>query len=480
MASTAIQWIITLVFGLANVVILSLILRDNRRSPSTPKVGKTQKSVPRSNSNPSVSASGILEWEFEYIRTTASEAMEQRHTLVNFYLLVVGVVVSGVVAVLGQQDLPNAVGAVLMWLLCCIGWIYYLSIIRLRQAWHGSVQAMGQIKDFCIQHNAEFRPEVLQQAFAWRRETLPEPGRHWTVFHYSALLIALLDSVAFVAGGALLDWSNTGKRPLLVLIPLAAMGIGFLIFHMQLYDAFLKDRSSNKAKPHPTHETRDDDMPTPPFRPEQMPLVEIQDETVQYEFPTGAVPALFRIVEARLRYRRFDGRMSESIQRVNFERGDAVGVLLYDAARDAVVLVCQFRYPVYAGLPAEVRRGEGAQRAWLLEIVAGIVEGDQSAPEVGRKELLEEAGYKVEGELHFIATIYPSPGGSSERIHVYWGEVCATEQTHAGGGLEQEGEDTQVVVLPFHAAMDMIASGKIMDGKTIVALQYLALLKKEA
>jgi nudix-type nucleoside diphosphatase (YffH/AdpP family) len=205
------------------------------------------------------------------------------------------------------------------------------------------------------------------------------------------------------------------------------------------------------------------------------PWVKIEHETEQYAFGS-----LFRIVEARLRYRRFDGRMSQPITRVNFERGDAVGVLLYDRQQDAVILVRQFRYPVYAGLPAEARRGEGAQQAWLLEIVAGIVEGDQSAPEVARKELLEEAGYKVQGDLYFIATIYPSPGGSSERIHIYWGEVSATEQTHAGGGLEQEGEDTQVVVLPLQVAMDMIASGKIIDGKTIVALQYLVLLKKEA
>jgi GDP-mannose pyrophosphatase NudK len=162
---------------------------------------------------------------------------------------------------------------------------------------------------------------------------------------------------------------------------------------------------------------------------------------------------------------------------VQVERGDAVAVLLYDPHQDVVVLVRQFRYPVYAGLSEEDRQGEGARQAWLLEVVAGITEGDQSAPEVGRRELLEEAGYAVHGDLHFIATLYPSPGGSSERIHLYWGEVSAEEQAHAGGGLEEEGEDTEVVVLPFRAAMDMIAGGEICDGKTIAALQHLALSK---
>jgi ADP-ribose pyrophosphatase len=169
--------------------------------------------------------------------------------------------------------------------------------------------------------------------------------------------------------------------------------------------------------------------------------------------------------------------MSKPIKRVNFERRDAAGVLLYDAAQDAVVLVRQFRYPVYARLSPEARAGPGAQGAWTLEIAAGIAEAGQTTPEVGRRELLEEAGYVVQGSLHFIATVYPSPGGTSERIHIYWGEVSASERTHTGGGLEAEGEDTQVVTVPFKAAMDMIAGGEIVDAKTIVALQHLALHK---
>lgn len=210
-----------------------------------------------------------------------------------------------------------------------------------------------------------------------------------------------------------------------------------------------------------------------PFPPDQPgPWVEIERETVSYTFHD-----LFRIVEAELRYRRFDGRMSEPIKRVNFERGDAVGVLLYDAEQDAVVLVRQFRYPVYVRLSPEARAGAGAQEAWILEIAAGIAEAGQTTPEVGRRELLEEAGYVVQGSLQFIATVYPSPGGTSERIHIYWGEVRAKERTHRGGGLEAEGEDTQVVTVPFQAAMDMIACGEIVDAKTIVALQHLALHK---
>jgi ADP-ribose pyrophosphatase len=200
--------------------------------------------------------------------------------------------------------------------------------------------------------------------------------------------------------------------------------------------------------------------------------VNILDQVEDYRFSDQ-----FRVIRARLQYRRFDGRMSDPVTRINFERGDSVGVLLYDPQDDAVILVRQFRYPVYASLDPDEREGDGAKRAWLLEIVAGVVDEDQTVKEVANKELLEEAGYKVKGELQPIATIYPSPGGTSERIHLFLGEVDHRQRISKGGGVAAEGEDTQIVVLPFREAMDMVARGGIRDAKTIIALQHLALLK---
>jgi ADP-ribose pyrophosphatase len=200
--------------------------------------------------------------------------------------------------------------------------------------------------------------------------------------------------------------------------------------------------------------------------------VKILDQVEDYRFGE-----LFRVIRATLRYRRFDGQMSDPVTRINFERGDAVGVLLYDPQDDAVILVRQFRYPVYASLDPHEREGDGAKRAWLLEIVAGVVEEGQTVKEVAHRELLEEAGYQVRGELQPIATIYPSPGGSSEHIHLFLGEVDRRQRIGKGGGIAAEGEDTQVVVLPFREALDMVTRGEICDAKTIIALQHLALLK---
>jgi ADP-ribose pyrophosphatase len=200
--------------------------------------------------------------------------------------------------------------------------------------------------------------------------------------------------------------------------------------------------------------------------------VKILDLAEDYKFGS-----LFRVVRATLQYRRFDGRMSDPVTRINFERGDSVGVLLYDPDQDAVILVRQFRFPVYAGLDPAARRGEGARQAWLLEIVAGVQDEGLPVREVANKELLEEAGYKVRGKLRPMVIIYPSPGGTSERIHLFLGIVNADRRVGKGGGVVAEGEDTQIVVLPFDVAMDMVSHGEINDAKTVIALQHLALRK---
>ena len=210
----------------------------------------------------------------------------------------------------------------------------------------------------------------------------------------------------------------------------------------------------------------------PPRPDDTSPWVKILDQVEDYQFGDQ-----FRIIRATLQYRRFDGQMSDPVTRINFERGDSVGVLLYDPQDDAVILVRQFRYPVYAGLAPNEREGDGAKQAWLLEIVAGVVDEGRTVKEVANKELLEEAGYEVKGDLQPITTIYPSPGGTSERIHLFLGEVDCHRRTGKGGGIAAEGEDTQIVVLPLREAMDMVARGEIRDAKTIIALQHLALLK---
>jgi nudix-type nucleoside diphosphatase (YffH/AdpP family) len=123
--------------------------------------------------------------------------------------------------------------------------------------------------------------------------------------------------------------------------------------------------------------------------------------------------------------------------------------------------VRQFRYPVYTSLSPEERRGNGARRAWTLEIVAGVNDAGGTAQDVAHKELLEETGYRVSGELEPVASFYASPGGSSERITLFFARVDRAHRTGAGGGAAHEGEDIEVVAVPFEEARRMVASGEI-------------------
>jgi len=431
-----------------------------------------EKITPIAPSKQTLDASDILGWEFEYARTTASEAMQERHTIMNFYLLVVAAATSGIVAVLSKDSgLPPVAGTVLLWMVCGIGWVYFLMIIRLRQAWYGSAQAMNQIKEFYIQNAQNFDPDTFRKAFLFRTNTVPRPDKPWTIYFYSATLIGFLDSVALVMGGLLLDLKAAQSSPRMV-VGLGIFGILFFAFHVRLYFALLRPADHDAAASASNALAKDTVMAPGSVRPDDpQTWVQILERAEVYSFEK------FRIILAKLQYRRFDGRMSAPVTRINFDRGDSVGVLLYDPSEDTVILVRQFRYPVYESLDPTEQTGAGARQAWLLEIVAGVKETDLTVKQVANKELLEEAGYEVVGDLQPIATVYPSPGGSSERITLFLGEADQRRQSSAGGGVVAEGEDTQIVALPFHEAIGMVARGEIVDAKTIVALQYLALRK---
>lgn len=233
--------LIALVFLFVNVVIMLAILYSNRREGAKASRAATPAAV--TLGKPLLDPSDILGWEFEYARITASEAMQDRHTMVNFYLVIAGAVAAGVVAVMGKDfSLPKGTGTVLLWVLVGVGWLYFLKLIRLRQAWHDSARAMNQIKEFYIENTDKFAPEVLRTAFLWQSGTLPPPDKNWTVFFYSAALIALLDSVAYVAGGALIDLNATLSSPGLAML-LTLFGLAFFVFHVGLYFAFLRPQT---------------------------------------------------------------------------------------------------------------------------------------------------------------------------------------------------------------------------------------------
>jgi hypothetical protein len=236
----------SLVFLVVNIIILLAILYLNQRTGA--KSGQGDQDQEGQNKmiqgQKVLGSSDILGWEYGYARTTASEAMQDRHTMINFYLVIVGVLTTGVVAVLARDtDFPNSAATALLWVLCGVGWLYFLKIIRLRQAWHDSARAMNQIKDFYIQHAKDFDPNLIRHAFRWGTQTLPPPEKPWTLFFYSAMLIGFLDSAAYVAGGVLINLDATLAFPFWAGGLLVLFGLVFFAFHVWLYFAFLKKPS---------------------------------------------------------------------------------------------------------------------------------------------------------------------------------------------------------------------------------------------
>lgn len=171
----------------------------------------------------------------------------------------------------------------------------------------------------------------------------------------------------------------------------------------------------------------------------------------------------FQIQEAVVRAQRYDGQMSKPVRRLVFERGDAAGALLFNYDSQKVLLIEQFRYPTY-------EKGPG----WIQEIVAGVIKPDEGPEEAVRREVEEEVGYRVE-QLTPIATFYVSPGGTSERIFLYYAEVGNSDRVSDGGGLADENEDIRLVEYSRSDLVQAVASGQIQDAKTLIAVQWFQL-----
>jgi len=183
---------------------------------------------------------------------------------------------------------------------------------------------------------------------------------------------------------------------------------------------------------------------------------EILDQHIAYD-------GFFQLVSYRLRHQLYRGGWSSPLNRELFERGHAVAVLPYDPLRDEIILIEQFR----------VGAIHAAHGAWLIEIVAGIIETGESPESVARREAIEESGCALQ-DIEKICEYFVSPGGTSETITLFCGRV---DSSNAGGiyGCVDEGEDIRVFTCTFPEAMEMIRDGRINSASPIMALQWLAL-----
>ncbi|KYQ95720.1 GDP-mannose pyrophosphatase [Serratia plymuthica] len=149
--------------------------------------------------------------------------------------------------------------------------------------------------------------------------------------------------------------------------------------------------------------------------------------------------------------------------RETYDRGDGATILLFNRQVQKVVLTRQFRFPVFVN----------GHDGMLIEAAAGLL--DNASPEERiRAEAEEETGYRVQN-VQKVFEAYMSPGSVTEKLHFFVGEYDADSRVSDGGGVEAEGEDLEVIEMPLADALHAIRQGTLVDAKTIMLLQFVAL-----
>jgi nudix-type nucleoside diphosphatase (YffH/AdpP family) len=161
-------------------------------------------------------------------------------------------------------------------------------------------------------------------------------------------------------------------------------------------------------------------------------------------------------------FRRRDGRWQKQI-RESYDIGDGAAVLPVDPARGTVILIRQFRWPLF-------ERGE---RTLPVEAIAGKLDGDDPLTCVV-KEAREEAGIAIL-DPRCVFRCFMSPGAVQEELSLFVARYDALAARAKGGGTAAEGEDIEILEIPASEALAMVEAGMIRDAKTVILLQWLAL-----
>ena len=161
-------------------------------------------------------------------------------------------------------------------------------------------------------------------------------------------------------------------------------------------------------------------------------------------------------------------RSGERVTQVRevYDRGNGAAILLYNRAAQTVILTRQFRMPTFVN---------GNPTGMLIECCAGLLDRD-NPEEAIRRETEEETGYKVRA-AEKVLEAYMSPGSVTEILYLFVAEYTKEMKVSEGGGLEEEEEDIEVLEMPYAQALQMVRTGEIKDGKTILLLQYAELNK---
>ena len=171
----------------------------------------------------------------------------------------------------------------------------------------------------------------------------------------------------------------------------------------------------------------------------------------------------FSTLKTKFKIKYFDDKFSrEKIYDVCKHR-HAVAVLPLDIKNGYVVLVQQFRVGVFFA----------DEDPWIYEVVAGIIEENESIEDAAIRETQEESGCLIQ-KLLPIASYFPSPGSSTEKVHLFCALTDIEPKNHGKIlGVQEEGERIKVHTLPIKSALNLYYHGTITNGTTLIAMQWL-------
>jgi len=166
----------------------------------------------------------------------------------------------------------------------------------------------------------------------------------------------------------------------------------------------------------------------------------------------------FKIYEAEIIHDKFKGGTLAKNRKM-FWRKDSAAILIFEKDTEKLLITNQFRYPTVN------------ENGWIMELTAGGIEKKETPEDAIKREVKEEIGYVIK-DIEFISSFYVSPGGTSERIFLFYSEVNSSDKLFEGGGAKFEKEDIDLVKLEPTDAFKKLSNNEIRDAKTVIALQW--------
>ncbi|WP_299681852.1 NUDIX domain-containing protein [uncultured Tenacibaculum sp.] len=162
-----------------------------------------------------------------------------------------------------------------------------------------------------------------------------------------------------------------------------------------------------------------------------------------------------------------DGKW-KNLSRETYDRGSGTCILLYNKEKGTVILTKQFCMAVY--------NENSSEEGMSIEVCAGSIDDNENPDDCVIREVKEEVGYEIK-EVKRVFETYISPGATTEKSYMYVAEYTEDMKVDSGGGVEEEGEEIEVLELSFSKVLLMIENKEIKDARSIMLLLYAQLHK---